>query len=125
MDRAQVSEWLGRYVKAWKSYDRALIGELFVEDAHYRYHPYDDPVTGRDAIVDPWFEDPDEPGTFEASYEPVAVEGDIAVAVGTSSYKDSTGAIDRVYDNAFVMTFASDGRCREFTEWYMKRPSSA
>jgi hypothetical protein len=28
----------------------------------------------------------------------------------------------RAYDNCFVMRFDSDGRCREFTEWYMKRP---
>jgi hypothetical protein len=47
----------------------------------------------------------------------------MAVAIGSSSYKESPdGPIARVYDNCFVMRFDSDGRCREFTEWYMKRP---
>jgi uncharacterized protein Veg len=47
----------------------------------------------------------------------------VAVAVGMSSYRDASGLIDRVYDNIFVVRFDDDGRCREFTEWYMKRPS--
>jgi ketosteroid isomerase-like protein len=44
VDRSQVAGWLRRYMEAWKSYDRAQIGELFSEGAEYRYHPYDDPV---------------------------------------------------------------------------------
>jgi uncharacterized protein (TIGR02246 family) len=123
VDRLAVSRWLTAYVDAWKTYDRDKIADLFTEDAHYRYHPYDNPVRGRDAIVQSWLEDPDEPGTFDARYEPVAVDGDVAVAVGTSSYRDASGLIDRVYDNIFVVRFDDDGRCREFTEWYMKRPS--
>ena len=31
--------------------------------------------------------------------------------------------MDKVYDNCFVMRFDADGRCREFTEWYVKRPA--
>jgi hypothetical protein len=32
------------------------------------------------------------------------------------------GPLREVFDNCFVMRFDADGRCREFTEWYMKRP---
>jgi hypothetical protein len=28
----------------------------------------------------------------------------------------------RVYENCFVMRFDVDGRCREFTEYYLQRP---
>jgi hypothetical protein len=28
----------------------------------------------------------------------------------------------RIYDNCFVMRFDSEGRCREFTEYYVRRP---
>jgi ketosteroid isomerase-like protein len=124
MNTDQVDRWLQRYVEAWVDYDRAWIADLFTEDAEYRYHPYDDPVRGRDAIVESWFEDPDEPGSFDAGYRTVAVDGDVAVAVGTSSYRGGAGSVDRIYDNCFVMRFADDGRCREFTEWYMERPRS-
>ena len=53
-------------------------------------------------------------------------DGDAAVATGWSSYKDSTdGPVSRTYDNCFVMRFAEDGRCREFTEWFMRRRPEA
>ena len=32
------------------------IGDLFGDDAEYRYHPWDEPVIGRDAIVADWLE---------------------------------------------------------------------
>jgi len=32
--------------------------------------------------------------------------------------------VQKVYDNCFVMRFDSAGRCREFTEWYVRRPGS-
>jgi SnoaL-like domain len=115
--REDVDRWLERYVAAWQSYDRNAIGELFAEHATYRYHPYDEPVVGREAIVESWFEDQDEPGSWEASYEAYAVDGDRAVAVGTSSYVRGD-----VYDNVYKLRFDDDGRCTDFVEWFMKRP---
>lgn len=122
MNREQVDRWLQRYVDAWKGYDRDQIGDLFTDDAEYRYHSYDEAVRGRQAIVESWFEDAAKPGTFDAVYEPVAVDGPVAVAVGTSTYHKEDGSVDRVYDNVFVMRFDDDGRCSKFTEWYVKRP---
>jgi ketosteroid isomerase-like protein len=124
-DRDAVSAWLARYVEAWTSYDREQIRELFAEDATYRFHPFDEPIRGCEAIVEAWFDEPDEARTFEASYQPVAVDGDTAVAVGTSSYKDSPeGEVMRVYDNCFVIRFDGEGRCVDFVEWYVKRPDA-
>ena len=31
MNKQQAADWLTRYVEAWKSYDRAAIGDLFSE----------------------------------------------------------------------------------------------
>ena len=136
MDRSTVEAWLDRYVEAWKSYDRAAIADLFSADAVYRFHPYDDGgdvVHGRDAIVRSWIEPDgdqsgrDEPGTYDAQYEPYAVDGDRVVAVGWSNYwtDESRSNLERVYDNVFLMRFDTDGRCAEFTELFMKRPSPA
>jgi hypothetical protein len=133
MDKAQVDRWLDAYVTAWKSYDRELIGALFAEDVSYRYHPYDEPVAGRAAVVAAWLgeeEHPgasavDTPGTFDAAYRTVAVDGDVAVATGSSTYlTEPGGAVDEVFDNCFVMRFDQAGRCREFTEWYIRRPGA-
>ena len=131
MDRATAQAWLDSYVAAWLSYDGDDIAALFSEDIAYRYHPFDDPVVGRDAVVASWLGDSDPegassrdaPGTYEARYEPVAVDGDVVVATGSSSYREQPeGPIVRVYHNCFVMRFDRDGRCREFTEYYAKAP---
>jgi hypothetical protein len=130
--REDVNRWLGDYIEAWKTYDRDRIETLFAYDISYRYHPHDEPIVGRDAVVASWLgeDEPqgassrDEPGTYDAVYRVVAVDGDMAVAIGSSTYySEPGGAVDRVYDNCFVMRFDSEGRCREFTEWFMKRPN--
>jgi ketosteroid isomerase-like protein len=110
--------WLEAYVDAWKRYDPDAIGELFAPDAEYRYHPWGKPVRGRDAIVQDWLANRDQPGTYEAAYAPWAVEADRGVATGTSRYEDSRGR--RTYHNVFLVTFDADGRCRSFTELFME-----
>jgi hypothetical protein len=122
VDRQALAEWLDRYLEAWRTYDREAIGALFSGDAQYRFHPYEEPVQGRAQIVESWFEEVDEPGSWSARYEPFAVDGDACVAVGESTYLDDQGRVERVYDNCFVMRFDDEGRCRSFTEWYRKRP---
>jgi ketosteroid isomerase-like protein len=116
--REQVQAWLDAYVAAWRSYDAAAIGALFSDDAEYRYHPYDEPLRGRAAIADDWLGDRDEPGSWEARYEVQLVEGDRAVATGETRY-----AVGRTFSNLFLLAFAADGRCREFTEWYVEHPT--
>jgi len=131
VDRTAAQAWLDRYVAAWLSYDADDIASLFTEDVLYRYHPYDDPIVGREAVVASWLGQAnsggastrDAPGTYAAQYEPVAVDGEIVVATGTSSYRERLdGPIVRVYHNCFVMRFDAEGRCQEFTEYYIRRP---
>jgi hypothetical protein len=65
----------------------------------------------------------DEKGTYDAEYRAVAVDGDVAVATGRSTYLSGPGGpVETIYDNCFVMRFDAAGRCREFTEWYVQRP---
>ena len=131
MDHPTAQDWLDRYVDAWLSYDTDDIAGLFSKDISYRYHPYDEPIVGRDAVVASWLGESDSedassrdaPGTYFAAYSPVAVDGDTVVATGTSRYTDVRGGpVIRTYENCFVMRFDSEGRCREFTEYYIKRP---
>jgi ketosteroid isomerase-like protein len=117
MTREQVQRWLDAYVAAWRSYDATAIGELFTDDVSYRYHPYDEPERGRDAVVAGWLDEPDEPGSWEASYAPLLLEGDRAVATGETRYRDG-----QAFSNLFVLRFDADGRCSEFTEWFMEQP---
>ena len=131
MNHADAQAWLDRYVAAWLSYDANDIAALFADDVVYRYHPSDDPIVGRAAVVASWLGEAesdttstrDAPGTYAAQYGPVAVDGDVVVATGTSSYRErADGPVVRDYHNCFVMRFDADGRCREFTEYYNRRP---
>lgn len=122
MTRDDVNRWLERYVAAWRSYERAEIEALFSADARYRYHPWDEPLVGAAAIAESWLEDQDDPARWDATYECYAADGDAAVATGSSTYLDGSGAVDEIYDNVYLLRFDGDGRCAEFTEWFMQRP---
>jgi hypothetical protein len=118
MHAGDLQRWLDDYVAAWQTYDREAIANLFADDAEYRYHPWDEPVTGRDAIVASWLDEPDAAGSWSAEYRPWAIDGDRAVAIGVSRYH---GGDEREYHNVFLCRFDEDGRCREFTEVYLER----
>jgi len=114
-EAARTGDW-----RAW--------ADQFTEDAEYRYHPWDDPVKGRAAIVEDWLnpggsaDGRDKPGTVEFEYAPYAIDGDRAVIVGWTAYREAPGGeVDRTYDNAWLVEFDGDGRCRSFTEFFMKR----
>ncbi len=119
MTRDDVNRWLARYVEAWRSYDPDAIGDLFSEQVDYRYHPWDEPVSGRAAVVSDWLANRDEPDTYDAEYTAYAVEGDHAAATGTSRYHGAGG--NRTYHNVFLLAFDADGRCREFTEVFIEQ----
>jgi len=127
MTRDEVQAWLDRYIAAWQSYDPAAIADLFSEDAAYRYHPWDEPVRGRAEIVRAWVaptgneNQRDEPGSWDARYEPYAVEGDRAVAIGWSRYVAQGGTPEKLYHNSYLLEFDGDGRCRAFTEYYVEQ----
>jgi ketosteroid isomerase-like protein len=119
IDHNAVNNWLTNYLGAWQSYDPEAIGALFSADAKYRYNPFDEPVRGRDDIVADWLAHRDAPDSFAATYWPVAVDGDVAVANGRTTYFEPDGTtVKQTYDNIFVLKFDQDGRCRDFCEWF-------
>jgi ketosteroid isomerase-like protein len=122
MNRTDVQTWLDRYVEAWRANEAGPIEALFTDDAVYSYRPWDSDehtLRGRDAIVASWLEEPDAPEAWDAHYEPFAVDGDRAVAVGWSRYAATGDDPERTYHNAYLLRFAPDGRCEEFHEFYM------
>jgi len=122
-----VQAWLDAYERAWETYDRNDIAALWSDGAEYRWHPADEPTVGRDEIVEAWLNpggnasDRDEPGTYLGEYHPFAVDGNKAVAIGTSTYwSDASRAkLERIYYNNWLLEFDDDGRCRSFTEYWM------
>jgi len=116
MDEAGLRTWMEGYLRAWRSNDPAEIGALFSDDALYYTTPYREPWRGREGIVAGWLDRKDTEGTWEFSWEPVVVTGEgLGIVQGQTTYLDQ----DQRYSNLWVMRFAPDGRCTEFTEWWM------
>ena len=112
-----VQSWLDAYIEAWRSYGTDAIADLFTEDATYAYHPWDEPIRGRGAIVTSWLSDRDEPNSWSADYRPFVVSANRAVAVGETRYADG-----KTFVNAWQLIFDQDARCSAFIEWYMTPP---
>ena len=128
MTHDDVQGWLDRYVAAWKSYDPAAIGDLFAEDAEYRYHPWDEPVVGRDAIVGPGLapratKRPRRPGHVRrAATSRSRVDGDARVAVGWSRYFERRAATSGAArtTTATCSSSTATGAASSFTEYCMR-----
>lgn len=121
MEHTDAQDWLDRYAAAWRSNDPEQIAGLFSEEVSYRYHPYDEPVEGREAVVRSWLDQPDDPVSWEAHYAPFAVEGNRVVATGESRYFARDDKPERLYHNCFLIEFDDQNRCLSFTEYYVKK----
>ena len=114
-----VAAWVDLYRTAWESNLPSDIRAAFTEDAVYRGHPSDAGWVGHAAIVEGWLGTQDAPGTTTFTWEPVALEGDVAVVRCVTVYPD--GPKSGTYDNLWVIRLAGDGRASEYTDWYIAR----
>jgi hypothetical protein len=112
---ADVEDWLRRYLEAWETNDPERIRELFTPDARYYTAPYREPWRGRDEIADEWLERRDPPGTWRFRHEVIAVAGGQSFVRGWTEYLSPAER----YSNLWVIRLEQDGRCSEFTEWWM------
>ena len=117
----RVRAWVGGYVEAWSSNDPAAIGALFTEDTAYHTEPYSQPWRGRDEIVRHWLARKDEPGETRLRWHPLSVGDKLAVLQRTTVYRDPP----RTYSNLWVIRLDAEGRCTEFTEWWMQHPDAS
>jgi ketosteroid isomerase-like protein len=114
-DRATVSRWLTGYEAAWRAPGTGSLAGLFTGDATYLKSPYEQPLTGLDAIKQMWEEEregPDE--VFTLFTDILAVEGPTAVVRAEVRYGDPPG---QEYRDLWVIRLAGDGRCTWFEEW--------
>lgn len=123
---AALADWLDRYEQAWRNNIAAQIANLFTEDAVYRWHPWEDPddgADGREEIVQAWLDQPDDPEDWTLDCEPLAVNGELGVARCVTRYRATARGPARVYHQIWLVSLTDDGRCSEFTEYYMKEPT--
>ena len=110
-----LSDWMAAYERAWASNDADEIGALFTDDALYYTAPFREPWRGRQEIVDGWLDRKDEPGGWTFEWQPLVDTPELTIITGTTTYREPALA----YSNLWVLRLGEDGRCREFTEWWM------
>ncbi len=110
-----LAAWMDGYLRAWTSGATEEIADLFTEDAVYDPQTSDEQWVGRDAIVENWQDIGDEPGSWTFDWEPVIESPDLSVIQGRTEY----AAESRAFRNLWVIRLTDDGRCREFTEWWI------
>jgi hypothetical protein len=59
-------------------------------------------------------------GETEFRWHPLAVTEEIAVVQGETVYRTQP----QTYSNLWVIRLDAEGRCTEFTEWWMQHPGS-
>ena len=118
MDKKTVEDWIEGYLGAWNGNEPEEIGRLFTADAAYYTGPFDEPWVGRESIVQEWLKRKDEPGTFGFRYDVLAASERLGVVRGWTKYFNP----DREYSNIWVIKFDDQGRCEEFTEWWVRKP---
>ena len=124
-DRAVVRQWLAGYEAAWRAPGTDGLAALFTGDATYLHSPYEQPITGLDAIKWMWEEDRDGPDeVFTLATDVLAVEGSTAVVRAEVCYGSPP---HQEYRDLWLLRFAEDGRCAWFEEWpyWPGRPYSA
>jgi ketosteroid isomerase-like protein len=79
-ERAEVTRWLAGYEAAWRAPGTGDLAGLFTSDAAYLQSPYEQPVTGLDAIKRMWEEEREGPvEVFTLATDILAVDGPTAV----------------------------------------------
>jgi uncharacterized protein (TIGR02246 family) len=115
MERDQVTAWVGRYERAWRTPGTDTLAELFTQDASYSQGPYREPVRGLPAIAEMWEAERDGPDeVFTMDSQVVAVDGDTGVVRVEVRYGEP---VRQEYRDLWIMQFADDGRCRQLEEW--------
>ncbi|MGH8828339.1 MAG: nuclear transport factor 2 family protein [Jiangellaceae bacterium] len=120
MNDKAVSVWVEGYLRAWNSNHPEDIRGLFSEDATYFTEPYSEPWRGPQAIVDGWLTHKDEPGQTSFESNTLVVTPDLAIVEGRTKYHVEP---QRTYRNLWLIRLDGDGRCTEFTEWWMEEPT--
>lgn len=120
IQKTDFEKWAQGYIAAWKSNDREDIGALFTDDVRYYTQAFREPWVGSKTVVNGWIGRVDEQGDWKFDYKWIAVESNVGVLEGVTTYTTQETA----YNNIWIITLAEDGRCSEFREQWVQQPEA-
>ena len=121
MDQAKFTGWLDAYKWAWESRDPEAAANLFTANATYHETPFDEPLRGREGILDYWSDVTRTQEAIEFSYEVLATAEAGGIAHWRSEFTSLPSGSVVDLDGVFLVKLDADGKCTEFREWWHKR----
>ena len=125
MTEQDVQRWLDEYGVAWINGDPEQAAALFTDNALYRETPFDDPMKGRDEIIQYWQEGAaDAQEDVEFSSKVWAAVGYQAVAGWQASFTRKASRTRVELDGTFRLDFSTDEDvmlCRSLEERWHRR----
>lgn len=117
----QFNIWLTSYGRASAENDAQMSANLFAPHARYYENPFDEPITGRDAIFAYWNNGAQTLTDKTSSFEILAAQNNCGIARWQSQF--TVIATDKRFalDCLFVVEFDDDGLCQTFREWWHMR----
>jgi hypothetical protein len=112
----RLDDWMEAYIEAWTTNDEHDIEALFTTDAVYDPQTADGEQHGPAEIIEWWQDINDNPDNWDFEWMPLVETEEMAIVTGTTRYLNPPAT----YRNLFVIRFDDDGRCTDFTEWYIE-----
>ena len=113
--------WLDAYGRAWETGDPEAAAELFSDDAAYHETPFDEPMRGREEIIEYWSGVPRYQGDIRFSYEILAASEGEGVAHWSADFLRLPARTPVRLDGILLAKLDADGRCTEFREWWHRQ----
>lgn len=114
----QFSAWIQSYENTSQENNAKASSELFAQDALYFETPFDEPISGREAIYQYWLRGAQTLQDKESSYQILSVKDNFGIARWQSKFTVIETSKRYALDCLFLVEFDGQGLCCEFREWW-------
>lgn len=118
LTHAHFEQWMETYGRASAEDDPRTSANLFAENAAYYENPFEEPITGREAIFDYWNNGAQTLKDKESTFEILSVNGHSGMARWQSKFTVIESRERFALDCLFVVEFNDEGLCQIFREWW-------
>ncbi len=118
MTHETFARWLAAYGQASVDDDPQASAALFSANARYYESPFDEPLIGRQAILDYWAAGAQNFTGKTATYRIVTLQGNVGVAQWRAQFTVEATGERKALDCLFLLEFDEQGLCCLFREWW-------
>jgi hypothetical protein len=115
-------DWLNRYGSAWQNGDPEAVIQLFAPEAAYYETPFEQPMTGREAIRQYWTDGAqNSQRDVQFAATPIAINERTGFAHWRATFRRVGSGAFVELDGILSARFDGTQRCLEFREWWHRK----